>query len=73
MSTDSSLCGAIGKNTNQATLPDGKSVANVFDTWTRQMGYPFIRVNTDGTTLKLKQGKPQFKIRHSLFHIEFDF
>ena len=56
-STENSMCGSLGKNTNQALLPAGASVADVFDTWTRQMGYPFIRVNTEGKTLKVQQGK----------------
>ena len=51
------MCGSLGKNTNQALLPTGASVADVVGTWTRQMGYPFIRVNTEGKTLKVKQGK----------------
>jgi len=44
------LCGVIGKNTKQPTLPVGKTTNDVLDTWTRQMGYPFIKVNskTDG-------------------------
>ena len=53
------LCGVIGKNTKQPTLPAGKTTNDVLDTWTRQMGYPFIKVNskTDGdkTTLTLEQ------------------
>ena len=56
-STENSMCGSLGKNTNQASLPTGASVADVVGTWTRQMGYPFIRVNTDGKTLKVQQGK----------------
>ena len=51
------MCGLLGKNTKQTLLPQGASVADVFDTWTRQMGYPFIRVNTEGKTLKVQQGK----------------
>ena len=58
-STEGSMCGSLGKNTNQALLPNGASVADVVGTWTRQMGYPFIRVNTDGKTLKVQQGKIQ--------------
>ena len=34
-----------------AVEPATSSVADVVGTWTRQMGYPFIRVNTDGKTL----------------------
>jgi aminopeptidase N len=56
-SNNGSMCGSLGKNTNQALLPAGASVADVFDTWTRQMGYPFIRVNTEGKTLKLSQAR----------------
>ena len=54
-----SLCGTIGINNNQATLPANKSVNDVLDTWTRQMGYPFITVNSktedSKTKLTLKQ------------------
>jgi len=56
-STEGSMCGSLGKNTNQALLPNGASVADVVGTWTRQMGYPFIRVNTDGKTLKVQQDR----------------
>ena len=55
------LCGVIGKNTKQPTLPAGKTTNDVLDTWTRQMGYPFIKVNTktdgDKTTLTLEQSR----------------
>ena len=51
------MCGLLGKNTKQTLLPEGATVADVFDTWTRQMGYPFITVNTEGKTLTVKQGK----------------
>ena len=51
------MCGLLGKNTKQTLLPEGASVADVFDTWTRQMGYPFITVNTKGKTLTVQQGK----------------
>ena len=64
-STENSMCGSLGKNTNQASLPTGASVADVVGTWTRQMGYPFIRVNTDGKTLKVQQGKIQISHYHA--------
>lgn len=56
------LCGVIGKNDKQATLPAGKTANDVLDTWTRQMGYPFIRVNSaiEGEKTKLTLQQERF-------------
>jgi len=55
-SSDTGLCGELGKNTQNFTfLPTGASVADVWDTWTRQMGYPFIKVKTEEKKLILTQ------------------
>ena len=56
------LCGTIGINNNQATLPANKSVKNVLDTWTRQMGYPFIKVNS-----KVENGKTVLTLQQKRF------
>ena len=57
-----SLCGTIGINNNQATLPANKSVNDVLDTWTRQMGYPFITVNS-----KVESGKTKLTLKQRRF------
>ena len=57
-----SLCGVIGANTKQPTLPAGQTVNGVLDTWTRQMGYPFISVNS-----KTENGKTVLSLQQKRF------
>ena len=38
-----------------ASLPDGLTVKDMMDTWTKQMGYPVITLSSNGDTLSYKQ------------------
>ena len=62
-SNQNAMCGELGKNKNDFTfLPEDTSVEEVWDTWTRQMGYPFIRVNTvkQDNEMKLVMSQKRF-------------